>query len=62
LDFCKILTIRDCTLLSKQTGADIHAIGDAGLSGIASPENIYQMSITTKGRRLTFTRIAGSRR
>lgn len=55
-------TVRQCTLWSKQTGADIHAIGDAGLSGMSVPENIYQMSITTKGRRLTFRRLAGSRR
>lgn len=55
-------TIRDCTLMSKMTGADIHTIGDAGISGCPIPENIHQMSITTKGRRLTWRRIAGSRR
>jgi hypothetical protein len=55
-------TIRACALMSKQTGADIHAIGDAGLSGVALPENLYQMSITVKGRRLTYARICGSRR
>ena len=55
-------TIRECALLSKQTGADIHAIGDAGLSGVALPENLFQLSITTKGRRLTYRRVGGSRR
>jgi len=55
-------TIRLCTLESKKTGADIHAIGDAGLNGMSVPEDIYQMAITTKGRRLTWKRIAGSRR
>lgn len=55
-------TVRECMLMSKQTGADIHAIGDAGLSGIATPENIYQMSLSAKGKRLTYRRIAGSRR
>ncbi|MCH0694048.1 hypothetical protein KVP97_09355 [Escherichia coli] len=55
-------TIRQCALLSKQTGADIHAIGDAGLSGVTLPENLYQLSITIKGRRLTYRRMAGSRR
>lgn len=55
-------TIRECVLMSKQTGADIHAIGDAGYSGVAVPENIYQMCITTKGRRLTYKRMAGSSR
>lgn len=55
-------TVRECTLLSKMTGTDIHAIGDAGMSGVSIPENIYQMSITTKGRRLTFYRLASTRR
>jgi hypothetical protein len=48
--------------IDQAFGADIHAIGDAGLSGMSIPENIYQMSITIKGSRLTFKRIAGSRR
>ncbi len=51
-------TVRACTLMSKQTGADIHAIGDAGLSWMPVPENIYQMAITTKGRRLTWLKMA----
>jgi len=55
-------TVRECALLSKQTGADIHAIGDAGLNGIAIPENIYQLSITIKGRAKTWERMAISRR
>lgn len=55
-------TIRLCTVESKKTGADIHAIGDAGLNGMSVPEDIYQMAITTKGRRLTWKRMAGSRR
>lgn len=55
-------TIRICTIESKKTGADIHAIGDAGLQGSAIPEDIYAMAIATKGRRLTWRRIGGSRR
>lgn len=55
-------TIRQCALWSKMTGADLHAIGDAGLSGMSAPENIYQMSLSIKGRRLTFRRLAASRR
>ena len=55
-------TIRQCALWSKMTGADIHAIGDAGLSGMSSPEGIYTMSIALKGRRLTFRRLAAGRR
>lgn len=55
-------TVRQCTLWSKMTGADIHAIGDAGLGGMSSPEGIYTMSIALKGRRLTFRRLGASRR
>ncbi len=55
-------TVRICTIESKKTGADIHAIGDAGLNGMSIPEDIYQMAITTKGRRLTWKRMAGSKR
>jgi hypothetical protein len=57
-----IETIRTCTVMSKITGADIHAIGDAGLHGTPLPENIYAMAIAVKGRRLTWRRIGGSRR
>ena len=55
-------TVRQCSLWSKMTGADIHAIGDAGLSGMSIPEDIYTMSIALKGRRLTFRRLGGTRR
>ena len=55
-------TIRLISLKMKETGADIHAIGDAGYSGLALPENIYQMSITIRGRRFTFKRICSNNR
>lgn len=55
-------SIRQCGLWSKMTGADIHAIGDAGLSGMSSPEGIYTLSMALKGRRLTFRRMAAGRR
>lgn len=55
-------SVRQCSLWSKMTGADIHSIGDAGLSGMSIPEDIYAMSIAIKGRRLTFRRLGGSRR
>lgn len=55
-------TVRQCCLWSKQTGADIHAVGDAGLCGMTVPEDIYQASITIKGRLKTFERMAASRR
>lgn len=55
-------TVRACALMSKQTGADIHAIGDAGLHGISQPEDIYQMCLTIKGRRLTWLKMAAGHR
>lgn len=55
-------TVRQCMLMSKQTGADIHAIGDAGLCGMSVPEDIYQMAITAKGRRLTWLKTAAGKR
>lgn len=55
-------TVRECALMSKQTGADIHAIGDAGLSWMPVPENIYQLAITIKGRRLTWLKMATGHR
>lgn len=57
-----IETVRALSIKSKETGADIHAIGDAGFNGMPVPENIYQMSLTIKGRSKTWERMAGSRR
>lgn len=51
-------TVRLCGLMSKQTGADIHAIGDASCSGMSTPEDIYQLAMTIKGRRLTWLKTA----
>lgn len=51
-------TVRMCGIMSKQTGADIHAIGDAGCSGMSTPEDIYQLAMTIKGRRLTWLKTA----
>lgn len=53
-------TIRDITLSSKRGGTDIFHIGDAGLSGIATPENIQALSIAIRGRRHTYIRMAAS--
>ncbi|WP_406562297.1 hypothetical protein [Klebsiella pneumoniae] len=55
-------TIRLIALLMKQTGADIHAIGDGGYAGTAMPENIYQLALTIKGKRHTIKRMAGRNR
>ncbi len=55
-------TIRALSIRSRETGADIHAIGDAGLAGGTLPENIYQLSLCAKGRRLTWKRMATNNR
>ena len=51
-------TVRLIALKMKETGADIHAIGDGGFSGCTSPENIHQLSISIKGRPYTYFRMA----
>lgn len=51
-------TIREIGILMKQTGADICAIGDGGFGGCSWPENIYQLSITLKGKPYTWYRMA----
>lgn len=51
-------TIRLIALKMKETGADIHAIGDGGFSGCTSPENIHQLSVSLKGRHYTYFRMA----
>ena len=53
-------TIRQIALAAKMAGADIHHIGDAGFYGIAVPENIMAYSITIRGRRHTYVRMARS--
>jgi len=55
-------TIRLIALMMKQTGADIHAIGDGGYAGTPLPENVYQLAISIKGRRHTIKRMAGRSR
>lgn len=48
-------TIRTIAINSKMAGADIHHIGDCGMSpGIASPENIMAYSIAIRGKRHTY--------
>lgn len=55
-------TIRQVTLMMKQTGCDVHAIGDGGFGGGTWPENIYQMSVTLKGKAYTWAQMATPRR
>ncbi|MBR0474090.1 MAG: haloacid dehalogenase-like hydrolase [Erysipelotrichaceae bacterium] len=53
-------TIRQIALMAKQAGSDIHHIGDSGVFGIAVPENIMTYSITIRGIRHTYHRMAAS--
>ncbi|QNP55267.1 haloacid dehalogenase-like hydrolase [Tessaracoccus defluvii] len=53
-------TMRQFALTAKMAGADLHHIGDAGYSGIATPENIFAYSIAVRGRRHTIARMARS--
>lgn len=51
-------TVRLIALKMKETGADIHAIGDGGFGGCSSPENVHQLSISLKGKNYTYFRMA----
>lgn len=53
-------TIKRIALMCKMTGTDLHHIGDAGYPGMAVPENIMAYSITIRGKRHTYTRMARS--
>lgn len=51
-------TVRLIALKMKETGADIHAIGDGGFGGCSSPKNVYQLSVSLKGEHYTWFRMA----
>lgn len=53
-------TIREFGLSNKRVGGDIHHIGDAGYGRMPIPENITQLSITVRGKRHTYFRMAAS--
>jgi len=53
-------TLRTIALACKQAGADIHHLGDGGFTGISVPENIFRYSITIRGVRHTYRRMARS--
>ena len=55
-------TVRLIALMMKETGADIHAIGDGGFSGCTTPENVQQLSISLKGKPYTYFRMASVNR
>lgn len=53
-------TIREIALMCKMTGTDIHHLGDSGLTGIASPDNIQAYSVAIRGIRHTYRAMARS--
>lgn len=53
---------RHAVSLMKQTGADIHCIGDGGFAGCSSPENVQQLSFSIKGKPYTYYRMASVNR
>ncbi len=53
-------TIRALALMAKMTGTDIHHLGDCGYYGITLPENLVTYSMTIRGRRHTYRRMAMS--
>lgn len=50
-------TIEQIALMSKMAGVDIHHLGDAGLPGLAQPDNILTLSYTIRGRSRTWARM-----
>ncbi len=52
--------IEKIALMSKMAGADIQHIGDCGTFGMALPENIMKLSVTIRGIRHTYRRMAQS--
>ena len=52
--------IEKIALMSKMAGADIQHIGDCGTFGMALPENIMKLSVTIRGVRHTYRRMAQS--
>ena len=55
-------TIRLIALKMKETGADVHAIGDGSFGGCTAPENVFQLSVTMKGKQYTYFRMASANR
>lgn len=52
--------IESLAIRNKIAGVDIQHIGDAGVSGIAPPENIFALSVAIRGMRHTVSMMARS--
>lgn len=46
----------------KEIEADVHVIDNGRYGGCAIPENIFQLSMTIRGRRFTIKRMAANNR
>ncbi len=53
-------TIQSLALAAKRVGADVFELGDAGVAGIPVPENIFHASMSIRGKRHTYVRMARS--
>ncbi len=51
-------TVREISLSAKRAGADVLHLGDAGLCGVAEPQNLMSASLAVRGRRHTYRRMA----
>jgi hypothetical protein len=50
--------IHQMALNAKMIGGDVYRLDEAGLSGMPLPENIFEFSLTVKGKRHTYRRMA----
>ena len=53
-----LTTIRTLALTAKRIGADVHHLGDAGWTGLASPDAVHAYSVAIRGVRHTWNRMA----
>lgn len=51
-------SVREAALAAKRAGADVVHLGDAGLCGMADPQNLLAASLAVRGRRHTYRRMA----
>lgn len=52
--------IQQIALNAKMIGGDVYRLDEAGLSGMPLPENILEFSLTIRGKRHTYRRMASS--
>lgn len=57
---CDTDTMKIIAVQAKQAGADMYDFGDANTNGIPAPENVYTLSMSIRGKRHTFFRLAAS--